>query len=210
MTIREQNKAEKKRRILEAAERLFTSRGFEQTTVRDIAREAGVGLGTVYVYAQDKHGLLDMMSRDDLARVEREAFADIPPGPLLDRILHVFDHIYAHHARNKPLASVIVRELSFAKDRHQAERAGRFQQFMVRLGGILAAEQKAGRLKADAEIIDTALQIFALHFSYLIFWLSDQMTLDDVRRFFGHGVGLMLDGLRPAPLPHSTQGERHD
>ena len=41
-------------RILEAALRLFAERGYEATTMRDVAREAGASLGLAYRYFGSK------------------------------------------------------------------------------------------------------------------------------------------------------------
>ncbi len=43
--------------IMQAAERLFTSKHFHEITMEDVAREAGVGKGTIYRYFQDKDDL---------------------------------------------------------------------------------------------------------------------------------------------------------
>lgn len=44
--------------ILEAARRLFTRNGHQKTTVADIAREAGVGVGTVYLAFESKDAIV--------------------------------------------------------------------------------------------------------------------------------------------------------
>ncbi len=45
-------------RILDAALRLFRERGFEQTTMRDVATEAGVATGAAYYYYRSKEDLV--------------------------------------------------------------------------------------------------------------------------------------------------------
>jgi AcrR family transcriptional regulator len=45
-------------RILEAALSLFRKRGFENATMRDIAKEAGVALGAAYYYFHSKEALV--------------------------------------------------------------------------------------------------------------------------------------------------------
>lgn len=40
--------------ILQSAEDLFSKYGFHQTTIKDITKEAGIGLGTFYLYFEDK------------------------------------------------------------------------------------------------------------------------------------------------------------
>ena len=52
-------KAEETReRILDAALRLFRERGFDETTMRDIAAEAGVATGAAYYYFRSKEELV--------------------------------------------------------------------------------------------------------------------------------------------------------
>jgi len=48
--------------ILEAARRLFTRNGPQKTTVADIAREAGVGVGTVYLEFDSKDAIVSALS----------------------------------------------------------------------------------------------------------------------------------------------------
>jgi AcrR family transcriptional regulator len=72
---------ETRTRILEAALALFRKRGFEKTTMRDIARESGVALGAAYYYFDSKDALvmgfyeraqrdLDPLLEDSLAKTQ--------------------------------------------------------------------------------------------------------------------------------------------
>src|ERR671935_1437796 len=69
---------ETRRQILETALALFRERGFEETTIRDIARRAGLSLGAAYYYFKSKEAIVgayyDFVQREHLAR-SREAFA---------------------------------------------------------------------------------------------------------------------------------------
>jgi AcrR family transcriptional regulator len=47
-----------RQKLVEAAERVFGEKGFERAGIADITREAGVALGTFYVYFTDKKALL--------------------------------------------------------------------------------------------------------------------------------------------------------
>ena len=47
-----------KQRIVEAALRLFEERGYERTTMRAVATEAGVSLGSAYYYFDSKEHLV--------------------------------------------------------------------------------------------------------------------------------------------------------
>jgi len=47
-----------RQRILEAAVQTFEERGFEETNTAEIARRAGIGVGTLYGYFPDKRAIL--------------------------------------------------------------------------------------------------------------------------------------------------------
>jgi len=49
---------DKRRAIIEAARTLFAKQGYEETTIAEIARAAGVGVGTAYLYFQNKRQIL--------------------------------------------------------------------------------------------------------------------------------------------------------
>jgi AcrR family transcriptional regulator len=49
-------------RLLEATRRCLTRKGYEGTTVRDIAAEAGVSIGTLYNYFASKEDLIEALS----------------------------------------------------------------------------------------------------------------------------------------------------
>jgi AcrR family transcriptional regulator len=61
---REANKRATREAVLDAARRLFAERGYEATSVREIADAAGVGERTFYRYFDGKRGVLD----DELRR----------------------------------------------------------------------------------------------------------------------------------------------
>lgn len=67
-----------RRQILDTALELFRERGFEETTIRDIASRAGLSLGAAYYYFKSKEAIVgayyDYVQQEHLAR-SREAFA---------------------------------------------------------------------------------------------------------------------------------------
>src|SRR6266850_2602965 len=71
--------SDKRDAILKAATTVFARRGYFQSQVADVAREAGVAAGTVYLYFRSKDDLLvsifERTMRDGLARV-RDSVAD--------------------------------------------------------------------------------------------------------------------------------------
>lgn len=51
-------KPDKREAIIEAATALFTNEGYETTTIAEVAKKAGVAVGTVYLYFKNKQEML--------------------------------------------------------------------------------------------------------------------------------------------------------
>ncbi len=82
--------ADKRRRILDAALRVFAERGVHGTPVPPVAREAGVGVGTLYRYFDNKESLVNAVFRETKrelrARLLDDLDANLSASVLFDRI----------------------------------------------------------------------------------------------------------------------------
>ena len=61
----------KRQMILDAAGDLFAKQGYENTTISDIARAAGIAVGTVYLYFRNKHEIYTSLSLDWVSAIAR-------------------------------------------------------------------------------------------------------------------------------------------
>jgi AcrR family transcriptional regulator len=95
-------------RVLDAARHLFFERGFEATTIRDIATAADVSVGTV-IAVGDKRALLVTTFDDQIAAIQ-----DRPPGPAdhaaarptdtVDRVMELLEPFLTMYSANPALA----------------------------------------------------------------------------------------------------------
>jgi len=84
---------EKRRRILEAATRLFTEQGYEGTSVDDIAAAAGVSKQTVYTHYESKENLFGVAVAEKCKSSGLDADLidpDEPPASFIPRIARRF------------------------------------------------------------------------------------------------------------------------
>ncbi|MRH86738.1 mycofactocin system transcriptional regulator [Nocardia sp. SYP-A9097] len=82
--------------------RLFTEQGFEETTVEQIAAEAGVSRRTFFRYFDSKAAVLWYQFDSEIARLRRE-FAEIPDDiPLMDAIRRVVVAVNVYRAEDAP------------------------------------------------------------------------------------------------------------
>jgi AcrR family transcriptional regulator len=79
----------REKRILDAAAALLVRFGYRKTTIDDVAREAGVGKGTIYLHWKDKNELFRASIWREQQRYTEELqrrLASDPQGGLLHRI----------------------------------------------------------------------------------------------------------------------------
>src|SRR6266446_552263 len=89
--LREKRKLETRERIRIAAAELFTRHGYGAATMRQIARRAHVGLGTLFNYAEDKRDLVFLIFNEELESLTEAALAaPRTDEPLIDQLMAVF------------------------------------------------------------------------------------------------------------------------
>jgi AcrR family transcriptional regulator len=103
-----------RRRLLEAAERVFAELGYNDASIVKITEAAGVGQGTFYLYFQGKAEIFDELVRDLNRRVRRamsEAAAKGATRPEAEVLgFHAFFLFTAEH----PALYRIIRQAEFA------------------------------------------------------------------------------------------------
>lgn len=79
---------ERRNEILDVAERLFCSRGYDQTSTNDILAEIGIARGTLYYHFSSKEDILDAMIDRILDEIVRRASRIALDGsiPVLERM----------------------------------------------------------------------------------------------------------------------------
>ena len=88
----------REKQIKEAALRLFSEKGFHNTTITQISEAADLGKGTIYWYWKSKEelafSLVEDMLRDFLALIERARDAEGPVAGRLERMVAEVAELY--------------------------------------------------------------------------------------------------------------------
>src|SRR5262245_9506893 len=107
--LRAQRAQQTKAAILDAATALFIDKGWGQTGMRDVARDAGVAVATLYSHYSSKRTLLDAVIDqavvgDDapVAVADRPEFLAIGRGRRSDRIAAAATLVATIHDRTAP------------------------------------------------------------------------------------------------------------
>lgn len=154
------NKADKLRRITTAARELFIEKGFDGTTMRDIAARAGVGFGTLFDYSSNKRDFLFLLFNPQLENVLDESAAAAATEPLfIDKLMAFFGGYYALYARDRAIARAVLRELTFFSEGGEAqkflEHRTRFQSLILEQArtAMASGELRSGDPEPVARVV---------------------------------------------------------
>src|SRR5262245_24525351 len=136
-----------KEKIIEAATRLFQERGYEKTTSNDIASEAGVSVGSFYVYFTDKRQLLltifDRLADELYKNIFGFKAEYLFDSDLRQRIRQALANTVAdkqkHSGLHRVFAELLLKDADFAA-RHKAV----LQRSIARLHELISLANKAG------------------------------------------------------------------
>jgi AcrR family transcriptional regulator len=202
-SLRERNKTERRRRVLEAARAVFVEFGYDDATTREIAARAGVAVGTVFVYARDKRDLLMMIVNDDLEAVTDASFASLNGNePFLDKLITLFEPRYRYWVRDPALSTFALHETASARVKGVPSETKRFygrrHRIIDKIAEMVGAEQRAKRLGTPDDPPTIALFLMGIYLAHARFWLSDidPQVPDGIARL-RRQFELAMNGLRP-------------
>ena len=204
MRITAQAKEATHRRILDAAEELFRSRGFDATTTRDIARAAGIAAGTLFNYFDSKEAIVARLAQTALVK-GRLAYARQPGKASLEEELFA---LAASELRQlKPLRKFFTPLLETVLSPLAAGRGQGTDEFFRAEHLELVAE--IARKHGIPEISPVSLQVYwALYTGVLAFWAADKSPRqEDTLAMLDQSLRMFAASLTAAGEPND---ERRD
>jgi AcrR family transcriptional regulator len=208
-TRRERKKADKLRRIRSSARELFAEQGFDATSTRQIADQAGVGLATLFLYASDKRDLLFLACNDDLDRLTESGFADVDTAqPLLDQLATALRHFFIFFKQNARLSQDLLRELTFyTSGQHSARFQGIRRRTIQRIADLIEAAKKRGEVGPTHPTALAAEVLFFVFAAHVRKWLGGaapkpEEGVQQLRRLYT----VILDGLVDKPRRGVSRG----
>jgi AcrR family transcriptional regulator len=181
---------ESRKNILEAASEVFAERGYEKSTVRDVAGRAGISVGGIYLYFRNKEelytGLMRSQMDEFLGRVER--LREDLPLTALRKLFELYMEIAVTRTR---MLSAGIKEYDLEFKRPIREAFFRKQHGIV--AGILQQGVRDGSFRS-MDCNDAALMILITLRGAILGYLTG-----DIRRPKDYGRILyefILDGIR--------------
>jgi AcrR family transcriptional regulator len=180
---RKRNPEESRRRILDAAERAFSLRGFAGARLRDIAQEAGVHHALVHHYYGDKQGLFAEVVKRGLGRVSSAGLETLKDKDDFEAVTRAFVGVlFDFCANNQNLLRIIegaFRDRSSVAYGVTAEALGSLAgPLTTTLKGRIEKGQASGQIRRDI----SADSLILLGFGAIVYRF---ITAEDLLRATG-------------------------
>ena len=193
MRVTAETKESTRRKILEAAQELFRTTGFEATTTRDIARAAGIATGTLFNYFPTKEAIVASLIQDSQTRVTRRNASE--------RHESLEEALFANAAAGlrllKPYRNYLSPVLDTALSPLAESKAGDLGQ-SLRTEHLEAVVELARQHDLADALTPVAVQMYwTLYLGVLAFWTNDKSPKqEDTLALLDQSLAMFVSWLR--------------
>lgn len=197
-------------RILDAARRLFLTRGYARVTIEDVATKAGYTRGAVYSNFANKAelflALIEERTESQHLQTVEELSAPLTPAERLETLARVLaaeavrsrewftaEVEFSAHAATEP--DLVARIARVQREGHAA------------LAGLLAEQCRILGIRPALPADELAVIVVSLIRGLTLEWMVDLTT--DVRGLFAASLGRLLGG-EPHPTPEGVRAHDGD
>ncbi len=209
--MKQHKNKEKYLRIIGAATRVFARRGFYQAKVSEIAREAGVADGTIYLYFENKDDILISLFEEQmkivLTNMREQVEATENPIEKIERF--ALCHLKLIE-QNKDMAEIIQVELRQSTKFMKSYKNEHFAEYLDLIADIVRKGQQKSLFKKDV-IPDLAKRaLFGALDELSRYWVLSTRRKYDIEIAAKQISEIFLYGLvdNPGETPMELKGKR--
>ncbi|HEY3066685.1 MAG TPA: TetR/AcrR family transcriptional regulator [Methylomirabilota bacterium] len=168
---------DKPHQIIEAAIRVFARNGYYNSRVSDIAREAGIASGTIYLYFRTKEEILVRLFRDKMAEWVAEVRREIAGEP--DAVRKIRRLVALHFCvleQNPDLAEVVQVELRQGHKFFRGASAHEVSAYFELIASVLEEGIAAGQIRRDLPVKIATKTLFGAMDQLATSWVLGKRT----------------------------------
>jgi AcrR family transcriptional regulator len=192
-----------RKRIYEQALQLFREKGFEQTTMRDIAAKAGVALGAAYYYFSGKEAIV-LAFYHEMQETSHDEILEAMTGhkKLKDRIRVIVERRLEILAPNRKFCDALFRHAPDTTD-PLSPFSAETRPIRDRALEHLEAAVAGGDIKVPADLRPRLPYLLWLYqMAVILFWLYDRSPQQQrTQTLIEKSLGLLVNLLRLSGLP---------
>jgi len=208
--LREKQRERREHNILDVATRLIEAKGWENTSMEEVAAQAEVGVATVYNYFGSKIDLVHAIFAryaDEQIKAGRKVInnrpADVVTGltALFSAYVDGMAHRFGRRLMQEFFTISLSRQFSFGKDIMPVK-----MRFFEQMGELVGLYRQEGQICQDISGEEAAMLCYsALFIPLSLFVVLPDMELDDAKKAMFRNLQLVFRGL--APKTYRQEGE---
>ncbi|WP_203993662.1 TetR/AcrR family transcriptional regulator [Virgisporangium aurantiacum] len=183
-------------RLLAAATEVFAERGLD-ASLEEIARRAGVSIGTLYNHFPTRESLFDAIFPARMSILDERAAAALADADPWSGFVMFTEALFALHAEDRGLNDALAQRVPLSPGLIEA-----CHRCFGHLDRLIARARDSGQLRADFETADFATLVWAMG---QVIRESVDVAPDAWRRCLAFFLdGLRADAAHPVPVPALT------
>jgi Transcriptional regulator len=197
LNLRQVAKIKTRGKVMDAARALFSDRGYEAATIRDIAREAGMSTGAVFANFQDKAELFEAVLTEDLGQMVADFETGArTQGPAQDRLVATLTAGYRRALDTLPMMQAVIARSWFQPAEDNARLRALCAPLREQIGQILREGVTNGDLKQDIDIELLTRTIWDFYITNYRFAAYDGWSMQELTPHVARQLDLVLASAR--------------
>jgi AcrR family transcriptional regulator len=210
ISVRETKKKETRQAIMQAAMTLFTEKGFDETSIEELAKAAGIGKGTIYGYFQTKSDILHAFCEDELECLHQELTSNADQDiPILQQMVSIYMAEFNKIIENREFARLFMQQTAFPRDVELDRHLEHENDYFKLLFPLLEKAQERGELRKDIDLLYITGHFYGLYLLLVSAWFSGRIQTEEAEMALQTLFRQAIEGLSPRPEPLSNEGDKY-
>ncbi|WP_407355993.1 TetR/AcrR family transcriptional regulator [Methanolobus sp. WCC5] len=198
MSLREKKKHETRNRIFDVSTRLFKEKGFENTTVDEITKEAGIAKGTFFNYFPTKESLLFYFRQQKEELIINILQSQVALNvPVKEKIKNFLFLLAQNYEKDRELVRLLFfehRKLMITSRQRASGNGHKHHGFASILCELLHEGVEKGEIRQDLDMMVASDTLNAIYFHSLITWLHSDAEYS-FSRDMSDRVDILFEGI---------------
>jgi AcrR family transcriptional regulator len=200
--LREKQMQRRKLEILRAGKELFAAKGYQATTVEEIAEGAEVALGTVYRHYKSKADILLSILQQNMKEILQkgvEFLNDLPSdfveaaSGLLNTYFEELIYRYNYRTLLKEIMVMVAEQPVYTEEMIKLDLS-----IVAQLADLVGQFQRRNLITTEIKPEEVANLIYpSTFFTFELYVFDIEKNLDTMKSQVQHQVQIILRGLRP-------------
>lgn len=196
--IRETKKKKTRQAILHSAANLFRKKGFEETSIEELARVVGIGKGTIYGYFQTKSDILKELWENKLERLHEELTTNADKRiPVSQQMVRIYLSEFNQITQSREFSRLFMQQTTIPRDVHVEKHLASEDKYSKLIFTLLKKAQERGELRKDIDPFYITNHFYGLYLLLISAWFNGRVKTEEAETVLQTLFRQAMEGLQP-------------